>query len=193
MPLPSLPSCFFQRAATTHSESHLNSDSLQKTLTLFSIVYKLFSSLSSYLCKKSARLFSRVYRTLLFSVQKSVLLFSSIYKLFFRRKNTSSLSFINLQTLFCKMSFFLKGLKLMAINPQLPYPRLRCQYRHPDRPPMPQARSRSQRLALPPTCYVRAMGFFSGSGKIIFDCRGEAGIQRPKSNQCPGGAASAPA
>jgi hypothetical protein len=61
------------------------------------------------------------------------------------------------------MSFFLKGLNVMAINPQLPYPRLRCQYR--------TQTGRQCRLHVldpkdtlcPQHVYARAMAFLSTS------------------------------
>jgi hypothetical protein len=137
------------------------SDSLQETLTLFSIIYKLFSFTLPLAAKRARVYFQSFTNSFTFRAKERALIFKHLRTLFLPKKTPLLFLFINLQILFCKMSFFLKGLKLMATDPQLPYPRLRCQYRT-------QSGRQCRKHVLDPKgtlCpqhdYVRVMGFFS--------------------------------
>jgi len=110
---------------------NLNSDSgsRRKTLTVFSSVYKLFYFSLPLSAKRARVYFQSFTNSFTFHAKRACFYFQAFTNSFFAKKTPLFFLFIDLRTLFCKMSFFLKGPTLMAINPRLPYPRLRCQFR----------------------------------------------------------------
>jgi hypothetical protein len=90
--------------------------SLRKALTVFSIDYELFC-FSLFLSSKRARVYFQLFtNSFTFRAKRACFCFQAFTNSFFAQKTPLLFLFINLRTLFCKMPFFLKGVKLIATN-----------------------------------------------------------------------------